>query len=80
MNKIKVFLVTQIIIVFAAICFAGMAMAAQISWVNKVKGVSILMAVWMMGLLWAPQYALLYLRKKSLSVERFIALKLLKQL
>ena len=38
MNKIKVFLVTQIIIVFAAICFAGMAMAAQISWVNKSKG------------------------------------------
>lgn len=38
MNKIKVFLVTQIIIVFAAICFAGMAMAAQVSWVNESKG------------------------------------------
>jgi hypothetical protein len=38
MNKLKVFLVTQIIIVFAAICFTGMAMAAQISWVNESKG------------------------------------------
>jgi len=38
MNKLKVFLVTQIIIVFAAICFTGMAMAAQVSWVNESKG------------------------------------------
>ena len=38
MNKIKVFFVTQIIIVFAAICFTGMAVAAQISWVNESKG------------------------------------------
>jgi len=38
MNKIKVFLVTQIIIVLAAICFTGMAMAAQVSWVNESKG------------------------------------------
>ena len=38
MNKIKIFLVTQIIIVFTAICFTGMAVAAQISWVNESKG------------------------------------------
>ena len=38
MNKRKLFLVTQIIIVFVTICFTGMAMAAQVSWVNESKG------------------------------------------
>ena len=38
MNKLKVFLVTLTIIVLAAICFTGMAMAAQVSWVNESKG------------------------------------------
>ena len=38
MKKINVFLVAQIIIVFAVICFTGMAMAAQVSWVNESKG------------------------------------------
>jgi hypothetical protein len=38
MNKLKVFLVTLTIIVLAAICFTGMTMAAQVSWVNESKG------------------------------------------
>jgi hypothetical protein len=38
MNKLKEFLVTIIIIVLTAICFTGMAMAAQVSWVNESKG------------------------------------------
>ena len=38
MNKLKVFLVTLTIIVLAVICFTGMTMAAQVSWVNESKG------------------------------------------
>ena len=38
MNKLKVFLVTLTIIVLASICFTGMTMAAQVSWVNESKG------------------------------------------
>lgn len=38
MKKINVFLVTLTIIVFAAVCFTGMAVAAQITWVNESKG------------------------------------------
>ena len=38
MKKINVFLVTLTIIILAAICFTGMAMAAQVSWVNESKG------------------------------------------
>jgi hypothetical protein len=38
MNKRKLFLFTQIIVVFSTICFTGMAMAAQVSWVNESKG------------------------------------------
>ena len=37
MKKIKVFLVTLTIIVFAATSFEGMATAAQVSWVSKGK-------------------------------------------
>ncbi|OEU65472.1 MAG: hypothetical protein BA867_04390 [Desulfobacterales bacterium S5133MH16] len=38
MKKINVFFVTLTIIILAAICFTGMAMAAQVSWVNESKG------------------------------------------
>jgi hypothetical protein len=39
MNKLKVSsLIMLTIIIFVAICFTGMAMAAQISWVNESKG------------------------------------------
>ena len=38
MKKINVFLVTITIIVLTTICFTGMAMAAQVSWVNESKG------------------------------------------
>ena len=38
MKKINVFLVTLTIIILAAICFTGMAVAAQVSWVNESKG------------------------------------------
>ena len=38
MKKIKLFIVTLTIMIFAANCFTAMAMAAQISWVNESKG------------------------------------------
>jgi hypothetical protein len=38
MKKINVFLVTITIIVLTTICFTGMAISAQISWVNESKG------------------------------------------
>ena len=38
MNKLKLFLVTLTIILFTAVCFADMAVAAQVSWVNESKG------------------------------------------
>jgi hypothetical protein len=38
MKKINVFLVTITIIVLTTICFTGMAVAAQVSWVNESKG------------------------------------------
>ena len=38
MKKINVSLVTLTIIVLAVICFTGMTMAAQVSWVNESKG------------------------------------------
>jgi hypothetical protein len=38
MKKINVILVTITVIVLTTICFTGMAMAAQVSWVNESKG------------------------------------------
>jgi hypothetical protein len=38
MKKINVFLVTLTIVVLTIICFTGMAVAAQVSWVNESKG------------------------------------------
>jgi 3-dehydroquinate synthetase len=38
MKKVNIFLVTVSIIVLTIICFTGMAVAAQISWVNESKG------------------------------------------
>jgi len=38
MKKINIFPVTVTIMVLAVVCFAGMAVAAQVSWVNESKG------------------------------------------
>ena len=38
MKKINVLLITLTIIVLTVICFTGMTMAAQVSWVNESKG------------------------------------------
>ena len=38
MKKIGVFLVTLTIVVLTIICFTGMALSAQVSWVNESKG------------------------------------------